>query len=85
MEVNTLHSHPHVHVDVSDTYKYALAALMSHKSQISKADNYYEKLFDAKTRLRGVQAKCDRAEAFTITLPEHAGPFYRENSVTRLF
>ena len=84
MEINTLFSHPNVNVDISDTYKHALAALKSHKSQTSKADNFYEKLYDARTRLRGVQAKCDRAEAFTITLPEHAGPFYKENSVERL-
>ncbi|TFG29693.1 PIG-L family deacetylase [Candidatus Thorarchaeota archaeon] len=84
MEVNTLISRPHVHVDVSDTYKYALAALKMHKSQISKADNFYEKLYDARTRLRGVQAMCERAEAFTITLPEHAGPFYSENNVSSL-
>lgn len=84
MEVNTLISRPHVHVDISDTYKYALAALLSHKSQTSKSDRYYEKLYDARTRLRGVQAKCERAEVFTITLPEHAGPFYRENSVSSL-
>ena len=71
-------------VDISDTYKYGRAALNAHKSQVSKANNFYEKLYDARTRLRGVQAKCERAEAFTITLPEHAGPFYKENSVTSL-
>jgi len=84
MEINTLISHPHVHVDISDTYKYGLAALREHKSQVSKVNNFYEKLYDARTRLRGVQAKCERAEAFRITLPEHAGPFYEENSVTNL-
>lgn len=84
MEINTLLSRPNVHVDISDSYQAALAALKKHKSQIKKADSFYEKLYDARTRLRGVQANCDRAEAFSITLPEHAGPFYRENSVERL-
>jgi len=50
--------------------------LKEHKSQIPKSDQYYMKLYDARTRLRGVQAACDRAEAFTITLPTHSGPFY---------
>lgn len=84
MEINTMIPRPHVYVDITDTYNYSLGALKEHKSQIEKADFFYEKLYDTRTRLRGAQAKCDRAEAFTITLPEHAGPFYRENSVERL-
>lgn len=84
MEINTLISRPHVYVDISDTYKFSRAAIKAHKSQTIKANNFYERLYDARTRLRGVQAQCDRAEAFSITLPEHAGPFYRENSVTSL-
>ena len=84
MEINTLISRPNVHVDITDSYQAALAALKKHKSQIKKADSFYEDLYDARTHLRGVQAKCERAEAFSITLPEHAGPFYRENSVDRL-
>lgn len=84
MEINTMISRPHVYVNISKTYKYALGALREHKSQILKADSFYEKLYDARTRLRGVQAKCERAEAFSITHPEHAGPFYRDNSVETL-
>ncbi|MDH4213428.1 MAG: PIG-L deacetylase family protein [Candidatus Odinarchaeota archaeon] len=84
MEINTMISRPHVYVDITKTYKYALGAIKEHKSQLQKADLFYEKLYDARTRLRGAQAKCDRAEAFSITLPEHAGPFYKENSVESL-
>ncbi len=84
MEINTLISRPNVHVNITDSYQAALAALKKHKSQIKKADSFYENLYDARTHLRGVQAKCERAEAFSITLPEHAGPFYRENSVDLL-
>ncbi|MFW9768127.1 MAG: PIG-L deacetylase family protein [Candidatus Thorarchaeota archaeon] len=84
MEINTLISRPNVHVDITDSYRAALAALKKHKSQVKKADTFYEKLYDARTRLRGVQADCERAEAFSITLPRHAGPFYRENSVDLL-
>jgi LmbE family N-acetylglucosaminyl deacetylase len=84
MEVNSLFSMPNVHVDISSSYDAALQALKEHKSQIPKSDQYYVKLYDARTRLRGVQSSCDRAEAFTITLPTHSGPFYKENSVKSL-
>ena len=84
MEVNTMISRPNVHVDITESYPAALAALKEHKSQIKKADSYYVQLYDTRTRLRGVQANCKRAEAFSITLPEHAGPFYEKNSVDRL-
>ena len=84
MEINTLISRPNVHVDITDSYPAAVAALKKHKSQVKKADTFYEKLYDARTRLRGVQADCKRAEAFSISLPEHAGPFYRENNVDLL-
>ncbi|MFX1481942.1 MAG: PIG-L deacetylase family protein [Promethearchaeota archaeon] len=84
MEVNTLISRPNVLVDITDSYQAALAALKKHESQLKKGDTFYAKLYDARTRLRGVQANCDRAEAFSITLPEHAGPFYKKNSVDRL-
>jgi LmbE family N-acetylglucosaminyl deacetylase len=84
MEINSLFSIPNVHVDITSTYDTALQALNEHKSQNPKSDQYYLKLYDARTRLRGVQAACDRAEAFTITMPTHAGPFYPENSVESL-
>ena len=84
MEINTMISHPNVLVDISESYDAALAALKKHKSQVKKADSFYTQLYDARTRLRGVQAQCKRAEAFAITLPEHAGPFYEKNSVDRL-
>jgi LmbE family N-acetylglucosaminyl deacetylase len=84
MEINTMISRPNVHVDITESYPRALAALKKHKSQIKKGDSYYVKLYDARTKLRGVQADCKRAEAFSITLPEHAGPFYERNSVDSL-
>ncbi|MGD9381019.1 MAG: hypothetical protein PVI03_01090, partial [Candidatus Thorarchaeota archaeon] len=84
MEINSLFSMPNVHVDISNSYDAALQALKEHKSQIPKSDQYYVKLYDARTRLRGVQSACDRAESFTITLPTHSGPFYKQNSVKSL-
>ncbi len=84
MEVNSLHSYPQIMVDISKTYKTANDALKAHHSQTGKAEGFYFRLYDARTKLRGVQANCERAEAFTIKYPEHAGPFYPENSVQRL-
>jgi LmbE family N-acetylglucosaminyl deacetylase len=84
MEVNSLFTHPNVMVDISSTYERSLAALRKHKSQIGKADSFYEKLYDARTRLRGLQAMTERAEAFVVTPLEHAGPFYKKNSVDSL-
>ncbi len=84
MEINSLLSNPHVLVDISDSYTDALTALQQHRSQISKADGFYLRFYDARTRMRGVQASCERAEAFSVSRPVHAGPFYPQNSVNRL-
>lgn len=84
MEINSLLTHPNVLVNISDTYERALAALRKHKSQTDKAGSFYEKLYDARTRLRGVQSMTARAEAFTATSLQHAGPFYEVNSVESL-
>jgi LmbE family N-acetylglucosaminyl deacetylase len=84
MEINSLHSKPNVLMNITKSYDIAVSALMKHTSQISKADGYYLKLYDTRTRLRGVQGACERAEAFTITLPRHVGPFYPRNSVDSL-
>lgn len=84
MEVNTLLSRPNVMVNVTESYNAALEGLRCHKSQTSKADGYYERFYDARTRLRGVQSACERAEAFSVSLPKHAGPFYPGNHVRRL-
>ncbi len=84
MEVNNLLSRPHIHVDITNTYSTAFKALKEHKSQVPKSDQYYLKLYDARTRLRGVQAACDRAEAFRVVMPTHAGPFYTRNNAESL-
>jgi LmbE family N-acetylglucosaminyl deacetylase len=84
MEINSLHSKPNVLMNITNSYETVLSALKKYKSQILKADGYYLKLYDSRTRLRGVQGACERAEAFTITLPGHVGPFYPRNSVNSL-
>ncbi len=80
MEINTLHSHPHFIVDITTSYDESLLALKKHESQISKAEGFYLTFYDARTKLRGVQGACSRAEAFTVSMPRHAGPFYKKNS-----
>jgi LmbE family N-acetylglucosaminyl deacetylase len=84
MEINSLHSRPNVLVDVSDSFDAAMDALRRHGSQLQKADGFYLRFYDARTRLRGIQAACDRAEAFTVSFPYHAGPFYPRNAVDSL-
>jgi LmbE family N-acetylglucosaminyl deacetylase len=84
MEINSLHSKPNIMMNISDSYETVVSALKRYESQISKAEGYYLKLYDSRTRLRGVQSACERAEAFTITLPRHVGPFYPRNSVDSL-
>lgn len=84
MEINSLHSKPNVLMNITDSYETVYSALKKYESQVSKAGGYYLKLYDARTRLRGVQGACERAEAFTITLPRHVGPFYPRNSVDSL-
>ncbi len=84
MEINTTLSKPQVFVNITQFYQNAVAALREHKSQVGKANDYYLKLYDARTALRGVQSACGRAEAFSVTLPTHAGPFYPTNNVSSL-
>lgn len=84
MEINSLLSRPSIMVDISDCYEIATQALKEHKSQMSKARGFYADLYAARTSLRGVQAACDRAEAFGLSPLRHAGPFYPINNVRSL-
>lgn len=85
MEINSLFSQPQVMVDISEAFATSSEALKKHVSQMNKANDFYTQLYDSRTRLRGVQAACDRAEAFTVEIPIHAGPFYPKNNVKTLF
>ncbi|MCF2136604.1 MAG: PIG-L family deacetylase [Candidatus Thorarchaeota archaeon] len=85
MEINSLLNRPTVMVDITLHYETALQALQCYSSQIQKADGFYPRLYDSRTRLRGVQAGCQRAEAFSLHVPIHAGPFYPSNNVRSLF
>ena len=84
METNSLMTHPQVFVDITESYATAVQALRQHESQMSKAHEFYPRLYDARTRLRGVQSECERAEAFRVVWPQHAGPFYPQNHISLL-
>ncbi len=84
MEINSLLTRPNIMVDISDHYEKALESLREHKSQVGKADGFYLKFYDARTRLRGVQSACSRAEAFSLIPTNHVGPFYPKNNVKTL-
>ncbi|MGV9168622.1 MAG: PIG-L deacetylase family protein [Promethearchaeia archaeon] len=84
MEINSLIPIPNLVMDISEGYESAMKALRQHESQIGKAEGYYEKLYDYRTKLRGLQGGCSRGEAFTVKSPIQAGPFYPENSVKTL-
>jgi LmbE family N-acetylglucosaminyl deacetylase len=84
MEINSMISFPNLIVDITEGYASARKALQQHESQIDKADGYYEKLYDYRTRLRGLQGGCKRGEAFTVKLPLQTGPFYPDNNVETL-
>ncbi|MBS3794814.1 MAG: PIG-L family deacetylase [Candidatus Thorarchaeota archaeon] len=84
MEINSMISFPNLIVNITEGYASARKALQQHRSQIGKADRYYEKLYDYRTRLRGLQGGCKRGEAFTVKMPLQTGPFYPENSVKTL-
>ncbi|MHA1771845.1 MAG: PIG-L deacetylase family protein [Candidatus Thorarchaeota archaeon] len=85
MEINSLLDSPTTMVDISDHYGTASRALRCYSSQIQKADGFYPRFYDSRTMLRGVQAGCQRAEAFALHIPLHAGPFYPSNNVRSLF
>ncbi|MFH1359158.1 MAG: PIG-L deacetylase family protein [archaeon] len=65
-ETHSLHSVMHVLVDISEDYEKALEALGEHESQVDKLVGYYTQLYDKRTALRGLQAGCERAEAFVF-------------------
>lgn len=63
-ECHSLHSIWHIMVDTTEDYERIREAFNCHKSQIDKLDGYYLKMLDARSKLRGVQAGCEKAEAF---------------------
>ena len=65
-ETHSPHEEWHIMVDITDQYEKAYSALEKHVSQMKKVNDYYLQLYDARTKMRGVQAGCERAEAFVL-------------------
>ncbi|MFH1359159.1 MAG: PIG-L deacetylase family protein [archaeon] len=62
-ETMSLHPVVSIFIDITEEYDKVYKALKKHISQIEKLEDYYLQELDALTRLRGVQAGCERAEA----------------------
>jgi LmbE family N-acetylglucosaminyl deacetylase len=85
MEVNTLIPSPHVLVDVSEAMDRKRSAMDRYASQLAKFPwGYYQRFNLKKAELRGVQGKCDHAEAFLEEPLAQSGPFYEAKSVRSL-
>lgn len=78
-ETHSLHNVVNLFVDISDQYTFLMDAMDQHISQVDKLDNYYKQLIDKKTSLRGLQAGCGRAEAFSFEPLEIVGSLNRRN------
>jgi LmbE family N-acetylglucosaminyl deacetylase len=85
MEVNTLIPRPHIFVNISDVIKNKGKAIEHYKSQLAKFPwNFYQEFNLKKAELRGVQAKCDHAEAFLEAPLSRTSPFYEKKAIERL-
>lgn len=78
-EGHSLHSNVHVFVDITEEYDLVVEAAKLHVSQMAKNDNYYLGTLDARSLLRGVQAGCERAEAFIFEPLPIIGSMNRRN------
>ncbi|MFX1565091.1 MAG: PIG-L deacetylase family protein [Promethearchaeota archaeon] len=83
MEINTLHSHPTLLLDVSEVIELKTKAISEYRSQLKKTDEYYLMFNLQKARLRGIQAGCEYAEAFREDLIPVHGPFYHPTPITK--
>lgn len=77
MEINTLLSAPSLLVDISEVIELKTQAIMAYQSQLKKTDEYYLLFNLQKARLRGLQSRCEYAEAFTEKHLTIHGPFYQ--------
>jgi LmbE family N-acetylglucosaminyl deacetylase len=78
-ETHSPHHIWHMMVDVSKDYDKVFSAFNVHSSQMEKNDFYYKKLCDARTKFRGVQAGCERAEAFVFEPLSIVGSMNKRN------
>jgi LmbE family N-acetylglucosaminyl deacetylase len=85
MEVNTLIPIPHVIVDVSESIEKKNKAINIYNTQIAKFSwGYYQKFNIKKAELRGVQGKCNFAEAFLSEPIVQNSPFFPGKNIKNL-
>jgi LmbE family N-acetylglucosaminyl deacetylase len=83
MEINSLFPAPTLFVDISETIEKKEQAIRAYQSQLRKTKEFYLEFNMQKARLRGLQAGCEYAEAFSeISFPVH-GPFYTPSPTTK--
>jgi len=78
-ETHFPHQNWHVMVDVTEQFEIVLDVFRCHESQILKNNGYYLKMLDVRTKFRGVQAGCERAEAFIFEPLTLVGSMNRRN------
>jgi len=78
-ETISLHSIVNLFVDITQEYDKVVRALNFHKSQVEKLEGYYVQELDSKTKIRGVQTGCERAEAFSFEPLPLIGGLNRRN------
>jgi LmbE family N-acetylglucosaminyl deacetylase len=85
MEVNTLIPIPHVIVDISESIEKKNNAINVYTSQLVKFSwGFYQKFNIKKAELRGVQGRCNFAEAFFSEQIVQNSPFFPEKSIKNL-
>jgi len=76
-ETTILLPNPHLLVDISDYYKLKEEAIKCYKSQLHKGgEDFYIKFHKYRTKMRGVQAATEYAEAFSQIPLKKNSPFY---------
>lgn len=78
-ETHSLHPEVHIFVDTSDYLDIVLDLMKIHDSQNKKNNNYYLDLIQYKSQLRGLQAGCSFAEAYSYEPLSLVAAFKREN------
>jgi len=78
-EGHFLHSYVHIFVDITNEYNLVVEAAKMHKSQMKKNNDYYLNALNGRTILRGVQAGCERAEAYVFEALQMVGSMNRRN------
>lgn len=77
-ETTILIPNPHLLVDITEFYSLKEDAIRCYKSQLYKGgDDFYIKFHKYRTKMRGVQASTEYAEAFSQIPLKRNSPFYK--------